>query len=148
MAVPVSSIFHPGWVFHHRASANSGALARVLIERPIRAGQYNFDTAEVDGAEAIPIYRGSAQIQKVAFPTNREFVEDRAKFQRMQFTLGFETNELTPKEFSVHVNDRITVLQNLSDPEKVGSVYYVFGDENSSNAWQCVLIAQTNMKQG
>lgn len=144
----MNGIFHPAWVYHHRATANSGNLARVLIERIITKGQWNRETGLIDGEVKVSIYLGSAQIQKVAFPTNREFVEDTAKFQRMQVALGFETNELTPKEFDVHVNDRITVLQNVSDLEKVGSIYYVHGDESSSNAWQLVLTAQTNMKQG
>jgi len=143
----MSGIFHPRWVFHHRPAADSGGLARVLIERVTAAGEYNFDTGEVDGDTAIPIYRGSAQIQNIAFPTNRDFIEDAAKFQRMKVTLGFDTNELEPKAYDVQVNDRVYVLQNHSDPEKVGTYYYVHGEESSSNAWQRVLTAQTNMKQ-
>lgn len=144
----MSGIFHPGWIFHHRATANSGNLGRVLIERITTKGEWNRLTGLIDGEVKVSIYLGSAQIQKVAFPTNREFVEDTAKFQRMQVAVGFETNELTPPAFDIRVNDRITVLENYSDPEKVGSIYYVHGDESSSNAWQRVLTAQTNMKQG
>ncbi len=144
----MSGIFHPAWIFHHRAVANSGALARVLIERVVNTGEWNKDTGNIDGATTTEHYLGSAQIQNVAFPTNRDFVEDAAKFQRMSVTIGFETNELTPTAFDLRVNDRVTVLANLSDPEKVGVVMYVHGDESSSNAWQRVLTCQTNMKQG
>lgn len=143
----MSGIFHPGWVKHHRATANSGLLARVLIERVISTGDWNENTGVVaDVMESM--YQGPAQIQKVAFPTNRDFVEDSAKFQRMEVTIGFETNELIPLAFDIRPNDRVTVLANPSDPEKVGSRYYVHGDESSSNAWQRVLTCQTNMKQG
>jgi len=122
-------------------------LARVLIERVLSVGEWDPETGLMEETRE-SIYLGAAQIQKVAFPTNRDFVEDAAKFQRMEVTVGFDTNELLPLAFDVHVNDRITVLQNVSDPEKVGSIYYVHGDESSSNAWQRVLTAQTNMKQG
>jgi len=143
----VSGIFHPRWIYHHRPVANSGLLARVLIERVLSVGEWDPETGLMEETRE-SIYLGPAQIQKVAFPTNRDFVEDAAKFQRMEVTVGFDTNELLPLAFDVHVNDRITVLQNVSDPEKVGSIYYVHGDESSSNAWQRVLTAQTNMKQG
>ena len=144
----MSGIFHPGWVFHHRHTADSGLLARVLIEREISSGEWNPATGNVEGAVSQSIYLGRAQVQNVAFPTNRDFVEDAAKFQRMQVTIGFETNELEPKTFNVAVNDRVTVIANAADPEKAGSVLYVHGDASSSNAWQRVLTAQTNMKQG
>jgi hypothetical protein len=144
----MSGIFHPGWITHHRRVANSGGLARVLIERIITAGEWNPVTGLIDGEVKQSVYLGSAQIQNVAFPTNRDFVQDSAKFQRMQFTLGFSTNELEPNEYNVEVNDRITILANPADSEKIGAYYYVHGDESSSNAWQRVLTAQTNMKQG
>jgi hypothetical protein len=143
----MSGIFHPGWVKHHRATANSGLLARVKIERVISTGEWNPTTGVV--ADTFQqLYLGAAQVQKVAFPTNRDFVEDAAKFQRMEVTIGFETNELIPLAFDLRPNYRVTVLANASDPEKVGSVYYVHGDESSSNAWQRVITCQTNMKQG
>lgn len=140
-------VFHPDWIFHHRATANSANLGRVLIERVVSRGEFNFATGAQDSGSMVAVYRGRARIQKVAFPTNREFVEDRAKFQRMRVVIGFEDNELTPLAFDVHVNDRITVLENASDPEKAGETYYVHGDESSSNAWQRTLTAQSNMKQ-
>ena len=145
----MSGIFHPGWVYHHRAAANSGGLARVLITRG-GTGEptWNPETGVTTAPERVSVYRGTAQIQRIAFPTNRDFVEDAAKFQRMEVTIGFETNELIPLAFDVHVNDRVEVLANPSDPEKVGDFYYVHGDESSSNAWQRVLTCQTNMKQG
>lgn len=122
-------------------------LGRVLIERVISTGDWSPETGTV--ADVLePVYQGPAQVQKIAFPTNRDFVEDVAKFQRMEVTIGFETNELIPLAFDVRVNDRVTVLANPSDPEKVGAVYYVHGDESSSNAWQRVLTCQNNMKQG
>lgn len=144
----MTGIFHPKWTTHHRTAANSGALARVLIERITTAGEYNLETGLVEGEVKESVYLGSAQMQKVAFPTNRDFVQDAAKFQRVQFTLGFSTNELQPLVYNTRVNDRITLLKNPADPDKEGNVYYVHGNETSSNAWQQVLTAQTNMKQG
>ena len=140
-------VFHPGWIYAHRPVVNSTHLGRVLIERIISRGQYDIDSDTVTGAVTEQVYLGPARIQKVAFPTNRDFVEDTAKFQRMRIAIGFDENELTPAEFDIHVNDRITVLQNVADPEKVGAAYYVHGDESSSNAWERVLTAQSNMKQ-
>lgn len=142
------SIFHPEFIFHHRATVNTAGLARVLIERVVSRGEWNPVTGEIDGGEILPLYEGRARIQKVAFPTNRDFVEDAAKFQRMRIQIGFEDNELVPADFDLHINDRITVLLNPSDPGKVGTFYYVHGDESSSNAWQRTITAQTNMKQG
>jgi hypothetical protein len=141
------SIFHPEFIFHHRATVNSAGLARVLIERVVSRGDWDPLTGET--ADVLqPLYEGRARIQKVAFPTNRDFVEDSAKFQRMRIQIGFEDNELVPAEFEPAINDRIKVLYNPSDPGKVGTFYYVHGDESSSNAWQRTLTAQTNMKQG
>lgn len=140
---------HPAFAFHHRQTVNSTHVARVLIERVLTRGEYNMETGQVDGGTSEQIYLGRARVQKVAFPTNRDFVEDAAKFQRMRVAIGFTENELpTGRDFNVQVNDRITVLQNVADPEKVGDVYYVHGDESSSNAWERVLTAQNNMKQG
>lgn len=143
----MSGIFHPAWIYHHRPVADSGMLARVLIERVTSTGVWNPATGNIDGAANIDVYLGAAQIQNVAFPTNRDNVEDAAKFQRMTVTLGFSTNELVPLVYNVQVNDRVKVLANPSDPEKVGDVYYVHGDQSSSNSWQRVLTCQTNMKQ-
>ncbi len=142
------SIFHPEFIFHHRATVNSAGLARVLIERITDRGEWNPLTGEIDGASTQGLYMGRARIQKVAFPTNRDFVEDAAKFQRMRIQIGFEDNELIPADFELKINDRIKVLLNPSDPGKVGTFYYVHGDESSSNAWQRTITAQTNMKQG
>ena len=139
---------HPAFAFHHRQTVNSTHTARVLIERVISRGQYNPETDRVDGAIFEPIYRGRARIQKVAFPTNRDFVEDAAKFQRMRIAVGFDENELIPGSFELAINDRITVLHNSADPVKEGSYYYVHGDESSSTAWERIITAQTNMKQG
>lgn len=139
---------HPAFAFHHRQTVNSTHIARVLIERVISRGEYNTTTGQVDGGETEQVYLGRARVQKVAFPTNRDFVEDAAKFQRMRVALGFSENELpSGADFEIEVNDRITLLLNHSDPSKVGSVYYVHGDESSSNAWERVLTAQNNMKQ-
>lgn len=142
------SIFHPEFIFHHRATVNSAGLARVLIERITARGEWNPATGLIDGASTQPLYEGRARIQKVAFPTNRDFVEDAAKFQRMRIQIGFEDNELIPEAFELQINDRIKVLYNPADPGKVGTFYYVHGDESSSNAWQRTITAQTNMKQG
>lgn len=142
-----TGIFHPKFIFHHRNSLSTSHLARVLIERITDRGAYNFATGAVDGGVYEAIYQGTARITKVAFPTNRDIPEDAAKLQRMRVAIGFDDNELVPGSFNVNVNDRITVLTNASDPEKVGTVYYVHGDESSSNAWERVLTAQTNMKQ-
>lgn len=143
----MSGIFHPDWIYHHRPVADSGMLARVLIERITGTGEWDFATGTVTGATNVDVYLGAAQIQNVAFPTNRDFVEDAAKFQRMTVTIGFSTNELEPLTYNVEVNDRVTVLENPADPEKVGQVMYVHGDASSSNAWQRVLTCQTNLKQ-
>lgn len=121
-------------------------LGRVLIERVVATGNWNPETGvAADTFESI--YLGPAQVQKIAFPTNRDFVEDAAKFQRLEVTIGFETNELIPLAFDVHVNDRVTVLLNHSDPEMVNTYMYVHGDASSTNAWQRVLTCQSNMKQ-
>lgn len=143
----MSSVFHPSFATHHRPTVNSTHLGRVLIERVVNRGTYDVATNAIDGGVYESIYRGAARIQKVAFPTRRSFVEDTAKFQRMRVCIGFDENELIPGSFNVHVNDRVTVLANASDPEKVGETYYVYGDESSTNAWERVLTCQVNMKQ-
>lgn len=143
----LSSVFHPKFITHHRPTVNSTHLGRVLIERVVSRGKWDAATGGIDGGAYEAIYQGAARIQKVAFPTRRAFVEDTAKFQRMRVCIGFDENELIPGSFDIHVNDRITVLANASDPEKVGDTYYVHGDESSTNAWERVITAQDNMKQ-
>ena len=69
---PVSGIFHPRWIYHHRPVANSGLLARVLIERVLSVGEWDPRTGLMEETRE-SIYLGPAQIQKVAFPTNRDF---------------------------------------------------------------------------
>lgn len=146
-------VFHPEWVYHHRPTVDSAMLARVLIERvgSTVEPEYNFDTGEYEGNGMISLYLGVARVQKRAFPTNREFVQDTAKFQRMQVQIGFETNELpNPVDgvlVDIHVNDRVTVLENAADPGTVGESYYVHGDGTSSNPWLRTLTCQSNMKQ-
>lgn len=142
------SIFHPEFIFHHRATVNSAGLARVLIERITSRGDWNPATGLMDGASTLPLYEGRARIQKVAFPTSRDFVEDTAKFQRVRVQIGYEDNELVPADFELKPNDRITVLYDPSDSSRVGKKYYVHGDETNSNSWQRTITAQTNMKQG
>jgi Family of unknown function (DUF6093) len=141
------SIFHPDFIYHHRATVNSAGLARVLIERIVGRGEWNPATGLVTGAMTTPLYQGRARIQKVAFPTNRSFAEDTAKFQRVRVQIGFEDNELTPSDFELKPNDRITVLYDPSDASHINRQYYVHGDETSSNSWQRTITAQTNMKQ-
>lgn len=139
-------IFHPDFIYHHRDAVNSAGLANIRIERVTGRGEWNPATGLVEGATTVALYEGRARVQKVAFPTNRDFVEDTAKFQRVRVQCGVEDNELTPAEFEPKPNDRITVLYD-PDPSRVGRVYYVHGDETSSNAWQKTMTAQTNMKQ-
>jgi hypothetical protein len=98
----------------------------------------------------VSIFRGNARIQKIAFPTTRDFVQDTAKFQRMRVQLSFRGNDLPGLEhntFDIHVNDRITVVRNDADPIKVGEHIYVHGEESSSNPWERTLTCQNNMKQ-
>lgn len=146
-------VFHPEWVYHHRPVVDSAMLGRVLIERVDSTvePEYDFDTGEYVGNGMIPLYRGVARVQKRAFPTNREFVQDTAKFQRMQIQISFEGNELpNPTEgvlIDIHVNDRVTLLANPSDPGTQAETYYVHGNATSSNAWLRNLTCQSNMKQ-
>lgn len=145
-------VFHPQWVYHHRPTVDSAMLARVLIER--NSGiepEYDFDTGEYVGDGMISMYLGIARVQKRAFPTNREFVQDTAKFQRVQVQISFTGNELpNPTEgvlVDIHVNDRVTLLENIPDVGSQGETYYVHGDGTSSNAWLRTLTCQSNMKQ-
>lgn len=146
-------VFHPDWVYHHRPTVDSAMLGRVLIERVDSTvePEYDFDTGEYVGNGMIPLYRGIARIQKRAFPTNRDFVQDTAKFQRMQVQISFTGNELAnPVEgvlVDIHVNDRVTLLESFADVGTQGESYYVHGDASSSNAWLRTLTCQNNMKQ-
>ena len=145
-------VFHPEWVYHHRPTVDSAGLGRVRIERVNAAvdPEYDFDTGTYPGDSMIVLFVGQARIQKVAFPTTRDFVQDVAKFQRMRVQISFTGNELAGQAsvpFELHVNDRVTVLANDSDPVAVGEAYYVHGTGSSSNAWNRTLTVQNNMKQ-
>ena len=146
-------VFHPDWVYHHRPTVDSAMLARVLIERVDSTvePEYDFDTGEYVGNAMTPLYLGIARVQKRAFPTTRDFVQDTAKFQRMQVQISLNGNELpNPAEgvlVDIHVNDRVTLLTNPADPGTEGETYYVHGDGSSSNPWLRNLTCQNNMKQ-
>lgn len=146
-------VFHPKWVFHHRPSTDSAKLAHVRIERVDSSvePEYNFETGEYEGNGMIALFLGNARIQKRAFPTTRDFVQDTAKFQRIQVQISFTGNELpNPPDgvlIDLHVNDRVTVTRNDSDPNMVGQTFYIHGDGSSSNAWERTLTCQSNMKQ-
>lgn len=146
-------VFHPKWVYHHRPVTDSAKLAYVIIERVDTSieSEYNFDTGQYEGNVMIPLFLGNARIQKRAFPTTRDFVQDTAKFQRIQVQIGFDANELpNPSDgvlIDLHVNDRVTVLRNDADPNMVNDTFYIHGDGSSSNAWERTLTCQSNMKQ-
>lgn len=151
MGLP-QGVFHQDWVYHHRPVTDSAKLGYVLIERVDNTvdPEYDFDTGTYPETGVLQIFRGRARIQKKAFPTNRDFVQDVAKFQRMQVQISLTGNDLPGQEklpFDIHVNDRVTVLENDADPEKVGEAYYVHGDASSSNPWERTLTVQNNMKQ-
>lgn len=144
-----TTIFHPDFAAHHRATVAGAAMARVVIERIQARGSFNFDTGKVDNVIASRYFEGYARIQKIARPTNRDFAEDQAKFQSMRVQLNYEANELVwPAGFTFEPNDIVIVTANPSNPFSVGERYYVHGFATGSNTWHQTLTCQTNMKQG
>lgn len=143
----LSGIFHPNWVYHHRPTVGTASLGRIAIDRPLTEATYNFDTG-TGAATYLPIYTGKARVQKLARPNNRDFVEDRVELQtfRVQFNTG--DNEIAwPAGFEWHVNDRVLLTANASDPDMEGLTLYVHGWTTSTNSWGRTLTCQTNLKQ-
>lgn len=144
-------IFHPDFAFHHRPTVKSGMLARVRIDRVTAEGKYNLTTGLMEGEVKEILYIGKARIDKVARPTRRDFVFDSADNQvvEVQIPLELEENEADPATAPVfRSNDRVTVLENASNPTMVNDKYFVHGDAGSSNDWLQTLVCRYNAKQG
>lgn len=140
-------IFHPQWIYHHRATVGSASLGRIFIDRPLGEAKYDFATG-LGTAEFAPIYDGRARVQKLARPNNRDFVEDRVELQTFRVQFNFDHNELPwPDDFEWHTNDRVVLTQNASDPQMEGLTLYVHGWTGSTNGWGRTLTCQTNLKQ-
>lgn len=139
----MTGIFHPNWAFHHRATVSTAELATVRITRNAGDGGFG-ENGWQDGSEII-IYEGKARWQKVGQVTKRDFTEDFAQFNRVRVQISM--NRL-PEDFDgFKPNDKVTLVENESNPDSVGDVSYVWGYPTSSNAWHYTLNCQENAKQ-
>lgn len=139
----MQGIFHPNWAFHHRATVATAELATVRISRNTGDGGFGENGWE-DGTD-VTVYEGKARWQKVGQVTKRDFTEDFAQFNRVRVQISFSR---LPENFTgFKPNDKITLVENVSNPESVGDVSYVWGTPTSSNAWHVTIMAQENAKQ-
>lgn len=143
----LTGIFHPQWVYHHRATVGSASLGRIIIDRPIGEAKYDFETG-TSSASFLPIYSGRARVQKLARPNNRDFVEDRVELQTFRVQFNFDHNEIEwPADFEWHTNDRVRLVEDEADPQMEGLTLYTHGWTGSTNSWQRTLTCQSNLKQ-
>ena len=143
-------IFHPKWTTHFRASVATSGLATVRITRKTEGGGFTED-GWVDALEET-LYEGRARWQELGLTTKRDYTEDFAQFIRVRVEIAYK--DMTDwckahgKTFEgLNTNDMVTLTENKSAPESVGSVVYVWGAMPSSNAWDIVIDTQANMKQ-
>lgn len=142
----MTGIFHPAWTTHHRPTIRTAQLATIRITRATGKGKYNPVTREYEGeGTASTVYEGSARWQKVGMTTKRHTIDDYAQFNRVRVVIMMED---LPADFTgFKPNDKVTLLENPSNPTSEGSVVYFWGDPTSGNAWQITLNCQQNMKQ-
>lgn len=142
----MEGIFHPLWTTHFRPTVATSHLAKVRITRSTGTGKYNPVTREYEGAgSAETIYEGRARWQKVGMTTKRHTIDDYAQFNRVRVVIMME--EMPANFDGFKPNDKVTLLDNPSNPSSEGSVVYFWGDPTSGNAWHHTLNCQQNMKQ-
>lgn len=143
------AVFHPKFLTHVAPVISGAALGIIRVTRVLSDGTYNFDTGIVDNAGELVLYNGKARVQTVGRPTNRDFVEDTAKFQTTRVQFLMEDNTIQPPaEFDgFHVNDKVELIENQSDPFSEHTKLFVHGFLTSTNAWSIRLMCQANMKQ-
>lgn len=143
----LKGIFHPRWTTHHRPLVASAGLGSILIDRPLTEATYDFETG-TGTATYLPVYSGKARVQKLARPNNRDFVEDRVELQTFRVQFDHNQNLLEwPADFEWHINDRVRLVSNPSDPYMEDMTLFVHGWANSTNSWVRTLICQSNLKQ-
>ena len=142
----MSGVFHPKWTTHYRPLIRTAQLAKIRITRSTGTGYYDPETRTyVGGGTAETIYEGSARWQKVGMTTKRHLIDDYGQFNRVRVVLMMED---LPEDFTgFEANDKVTLIENESNPSSVGSVVYFWGDPTSGNAWQITLNCQQDMKQ-
>jgi hypothetical protein len=141
-------MFSADWTTHHRPVVESGMKARVQIERPGTAGEWNPETGDYDGGTAEVLYLGKALLERIARPTRRDFVFDAADNQMMRAELPMDENEADSVDLRWQSNDILTVLENEANPMMVGEKLYLRGWAGSSHDWLHILHFSFNAKQG
>lgn len=152
----MQGIFDPRWVYHHRDTVESAALATIRITRPNNEVEIEWepDSGDVLMPETYVLYEGSARWQKNSQPTKRDFLQDTANFQRVLVQVSIEKMEQYRKEHPipgvdmlVRPNDRVELVVNTPNTDSEGSAVYVWGNATSSNPWHHTFKCQENMKQ-
>ena len=143
------SVFHPKFLTHVKPVISAAGMGVIRVTRVLSDGQFNFETGIVDGAGEVVLYNGKARVQTVGRPTNRDFVEDTAKFQTTRVQFIMEDNTIQPPtDFDGwHINDKVELVLNDSDPFSEHTKLFVHGFLTSTNSWATTLICQANMKQ-
>ena len=147
----MQGIFHPKWTTHFRATVATAGLATIRITRSTGEGGF-VGNEWVDSVDEV-IYEGRARWQELGLTTKRDFTEDFAQFIRVRIEMAYQDiynwyAENNKGEFKGwKPNDKIVMVDNKSAPESNGRALYVWGDMPSSNAWDCVIDTQSNMKQ-
>lgn len=141
---------HPRFTSHVKPVISGAALGEIRITRQIVEGIYNYDTGQVEGEVLELLYHGNARVQPTGRPTNRDFVEDTARFQTTRVQLVASDNKIIPPiDFKGYrVNDKVTITRNESARHTEGETLFVHGFMASTNSWSTVLVCQADMKQG
>lgn len=143
------SFFHPMWHIHNRFTTDSSHKATIRIYRTPTDKETSWTPEEgiISSPDNI-VYEGPARWQKRGQVTSQDFASDVAKFQRVQIQISMKRfQEFAGMEERIHVNDRIELIENESNPFSEQSLVYVWGFPTSSNAWNITLICQENYKQ-
>lgn len=142
-------VLHPRFTTHVRPVISGTALGEIRITRQLVEGTYNYETGQVDGEVLQLLYVGKARVQPVGRPTNRDFVEDTARFQTTRVQFVPSDNTITPPaDFDgFHVNDKVRITRNESAPSMENETLFVHGFMASTNSWSTVLVCQADMKQ-
>lgn len=141
--------FHPNWHTHNRKdlAGSHKAIIKVLRRDAESEPTWSEEGGLVSGEDLL-IYEGFARWQKVGYTTQRDFASDSAMFNRVRIQIDLKRfKDFSEESRKIHVNDRIVLVENDSNPSSEGSLVYVWGIPTSSNAWNITLNCQENFKQ-
>ena len=138
VGLPNTTVIHPDFQSHHRATLDHTMTATCVITRPASDGTPPFNEATATSVHpaATTVYTGICRIQHSGDPAGPEVVADR------DATNAGYTVSVPADADLIQVGDLATVTACTHDPDLVGLVLHVINARRGSVAWQRDLACQ------